>query len=146
MSLVSVLPCAERTCQVCGWQQLMSPSSVLGLLREIPQCGQRGGVGAVTPGGRGGGARLASHTCPNDCPHHLGSECPVPSVWHYCPALQPWQARGQILPACSTTSGPAVCCLLLSQRGLQRDLPSPHDESLKATERKTVSVQTSPAA
>lgn len=37
------------------------PKLTSGVLeREIPQGGWHGGVGAMTPGGRGGGARLAS--------------------------------------------------------------------------------------
>lgn len=90
----------------------MSPSSVLGLSREVHQRGRHGGAGAVTPRGRGGRTGLVSHGHPSDCLHHLGNELvvlsPVPSVWHYCPVLQPRQAWGWILSACSTTSGPAL--------------------------------------
>lgn len=89
------------------------------------------------PEERGGGAGQASHRYPGDCPHHLGNELvvlsPVPRVWHCCPGTDP----ALVLPC---------LLLLLSQRGLQQDLPSPHEESLKATKRKTVSMQALPVA
>lgn len=76
-------------------------------------------VGAVTPGGRGGGVRLASHGYPRGCLCCLGNDSdivrPVPSVWHYCPGLQPQLAWGQILPLAAQSLPLSQICSRTSQ-------------------------------
>lgn len=73
----------------------MSPGWFWGSRERYPNMGSM--VGAVTPEGRGGRIRLASHGYPSDCLCSLGNDSvilrPVPSAWHYCiTALLPWAA------------------------------------------------------
>lgn len=102
------------------------PSSVLGLEREVPQCGRRGGVGAVTPGE--GVVELDWR--PTDTPviactiwetnWSFSAQFPVSGIAAALGALgtDPTSLRHN-LRSCP------VCCLLRSQRGVQWDLPSP---------------------